>query len=234
MQLALAISQIDPQHNDLLSSNDGRVTALIDASRVCEFDSAALDIALAEYEAGDFQFRRQFEDNSSQNLSFNVMPSRHVNESLTPNQYSVGRRIARVVFNRDYETEMEKSPSHMVFLSALVQWQKLIYLVMCEEHEIVYNPNGKEIFKIWPTDVRCCLPVLVTDEESLHQDTVIFKHESVAKNKWHIEAFSTVNSRLGFLARASVYKIASDSADQSRPRRPRQSEAARRWNDASG
>ncbi len=229
MQLALAISQIDPRHDDLLSSNDGRVTALIDASRVCEFDSAALDSALEEYEAGDLHFRRSFEDKSSQNVSFNVMPSQNVSESLTPNQYSVGRRIARVVFNRDYETEMEKSPSHMVFLSALVQWQKLIYLVMCEEHGVDYNPNGKEIFKIWPTDVRCCLPVLVTDEEGLHQDTVLFKHESVAKNKWNIEAFSTVNSKLGFLARASVYKIASDGEDQSKSsRRPRRARAAHR------
>lgn len=228
MQLALAISQIDPQHNDLLSSNDGRVTALIDASRVCEFDSAALDTALEEYEAGDFQFRRCFEDSSSQNLSFNVMPSRPVSESLTPNQYSVGKRIARVIFNRNYETQMEKSPSHLVFLSALVQWQKLIYLVLCEEHGISYNPNGKEVFKIWPTDVRCCLPVMVTDEESLHQDTVVFKQESIGKNKWQIEAFSTVNSKLGFLARANVYKTASDNADQKPPRRPRKSRTIRR------
>lgn len=226
MQLALAISQIDPQHRDLLSSNDGRVTALIDASRVCEFDSAALDIALAEYEVGDFQFRRCFEDNSTQNLSFNVMPSRPVNESLTPNRYSVGERIARVVFNREYETQMDKSPSHMVFLSALVQWQKLIYLVLCEEHGIAYNPNGKEVFKVWPTDIRCCLPVMVTDEENLYQDTVVFKQKSVGKNKWQIEAFSTVNSKLGFLARANVYKIASDGAAV-QPRRPRQAPRGR-------
>lgn len=206
MQLALAISEITPPLDGLMS-NDGRVTALIDASRVCEFDAAALDKALAAYEAGEFQFRRTFDDNSSQSLSFNVLPNRHVNECLTPNQYSVGRRIARVLFSREYETQMEKSPSHMVFLSALVQWQKLVYLVMCEEHGLEYDPSGPEIFKIWPTDVRCCLPVLVRDEESLFQDAVMSRQEKLADDRWTIEGFSTVNSRLGFLARASVYRI---------------------------
>ncbi len=228
MQLTLSISEIGPQLSDLLSSNCGRVTALIDASRVCEFDSVALDKALEKYEAGDFQFRRTFQDNSLQALSFNVMPNRHVNECLTPNQYSVGNRIARVVFNRDYETQMEKSPSHMVFLSALVQWQKLIYLVMCEEHDVDYNPAGKEQFKIWPTDVRCCLPALVTDEENLHQDTVVFKHDCLDDDKWAVEAFSTVNSRLGFLARALVYRITSKDDDQrDTARRPRQTQRMR-------
>lgn len=223
MQMTLAISQIGPELDELLASNDGRVTALIDASRVCEFDSDALDDALKTYEAGDFNFRRSFKDNSSHTLGFNVMPNKHVHESLAPAEYSVGKRIARVIFNREYDTQMEKSPSHLIFLSALVQWQKLIYLVMCEEHDFPYNPNGKELFKIWPTDVRCCLPVLVRDEEQLHQDTVVFKHERVDENKWMIEAFSTVNTKLGFLARASVYRInsAKTSAQQtaSAPRR---------------
>ncbi|WP_395074675.1 hypothetical protein [Hyphococcus sp.] len=206
--MTLAISEIGPQMDDLLASNDGRVTALIGASKAFEFDATALDDALAAYEAGAYKFHHSFKDESTQNLSFNVMPNRHVNETLSSNEYSVGSRIARVEFNRDYETQMDKSPSHMVFLSALVQWQKLIYLAMCEEHGIDYEAASKEHFKIWPTDVRCCLPVLVREEKGLYQDTVIFKYENVAEDKWIVEAFSTVNSRLGFLARASVYRLA--------------------------
>lgn len=207
MSMTLSISQNGPQLDELLSSNGGRVTALVSASRECEFDARALDRALAAYEAGDYRFNRSYEDGSSQNLSFNVMPDRKVNERLTPNIYSVSEKIARVTFSREYETQMEKSPTHLVFISALVQWQKLIYLIMCEKHGIDYDPAGKERFKVWPTDVRCCLPVLVRDEDSLVQDTVIFKYENVDDAKWVVEAFSTVNARLGFLARASVYSL---------------------------
>jgi hypothetical protein len=205
--MTLSISDIRPKADEFTASNDGRVTALIGGPRKFEFDTTALDFALASYEAGAYGFCRTYKDHSAQKISFNVMPDRQVSESLTPQEYSVGRRIARVVFNREYETQMEKSPSHLVFISALVQWQKLVYLAMCEEHGIDYDPAGRERFKIWPTDIRCFLPVLVREEEGLVQDTVIYKCENASEDKWTVEAFSTVNARLGFLARASVYRL---------------------------
>lgn len=207
MQMTLAISDIKPKTDNLTASNGGRVTALIGESRKFEFDTTALDFALASYDAGAFGFGRTYRDHSAQKISFNVMPDRQVSESLTPEEYSVGRRIARVVFNREYDSRMEKSPSHLVFISALVQWQKLVYLAMCEEHGIDYDPSGREHFKIWPTDIRCFLPVLVREEEGLIQDTVIYRCDSAGEDKWTVEAFSTVNARLGFLARASVYRL---------------------------
>lgn len=152
-------------------------------------------------------FHRIINDSSTQKLAFNVMPSRSVTETLEPSYYSVGDRCARATFSRSYQTEMEKSPTHLILISALIQWQKLIYLMMCEEFGVEYDPSEPETFKIWPTDVSCQIPILVRDEKGLRQDAIISKLEKENLTKWTVEAFSAVNGRIGFVARASVFRI---------------------------
>lgn len=204
-----AIRLLDsPQRSTVTDPSGAHVEALVDSALHSCFDSAALNAALRRYSRIEQEFDLFFGDASSHELAFNVLRGRSVREELTPEKYSIGRRCARVEFSRRYYSDMEKSPSHLIFLSALVQWQKLIYLMMCREFNITYCAADAEMFKVWPTDVRCCVPVMVREERSLRQDTVISTIEPRGASKWNVEAFSVVNERLGFVARATVYRIA--------------------------
>ena len=64
---------------------------------------------------------------------------------------------------------MERSPSHLIFLSTLVHTQKLLYLALCREFGFEYDPNGGESFKMWPTKINVRIPELIEEEEGLVQ-----------------------------------------------------------------
>ncbi len=110
-----------------------------------------------------------FEENHTSHLVFNVMPDRPVTETLTVNRYVVGDRYAEAHFDRSYESSMQNSPSHLIFLSALVHTQKLLYVVLCREFDFDYDPEGTEQFKMWPTKVNVRIPELIKEESGLVQ-----------------------------------------------------------------
>lgn len=170
-------------------------------------DEAALDAAIRRYESGEYSFDRLVVDGSSQQLSFNVMPDKNIEERITPRCYFVGVNIARAIFDRRYETAMEKSPSHVIFLSALVQWQKLLYLIMCHRAGAEYRPQGPERFKIWPTEVRCRMPVMVREESHIKQDAFLSSIEKTGPESWTVEGFAVVNRQIGLVGRAVVQRI---------------------------
>ena len=66
------------------------------------------------------------------------------------------RNRIKAFFDREYKTDMLKSPDHYIFLSALINLQKMIYLLMCRYFKIKYIPSEPEKFKIWPlkTDIQ--------------------------------------------------------------------------------
>ena len=96
-------------------------------------------------------------------LSFNVMPGRPVQERLLIREYRVEDRYAEAHFDREYASSMQNSPSHLIFLSALVHTQKLLYLALCREFGFHYDPDGPERFKIWPTKVEVRIPDVGAD-----------------------------------------------------------------------
>ncbi|MBI1364907.1 MAG: hypothetical protein GC153_02990 [Alphaproteobacteria bacterium] len=190
---------LSPDHGDLVRA------AL--AGPCGGMNEAALSLAVERYVSGDYSFERPILDRSAQKLAFNVMPNRITEERIEPRAYFVGRDIARAVFDRAYETAMDKSPSHVVFLSALVQWQKLIYLIMCHRCGLDYDPDGAERFKIWPTEVLCRMPTLVREEENLTEDAFVSTIETAGADVWRVEGFAVVNRRIGLLGKASVRRI---------------------------
>lgn len=102
-------------------------------------------------------------------LEFNVMPGRPVIEDLRVHQYRRGHRYAEAHFHREYRSAMKASPSHLIFLSALVHTQKLLYVALCREFGFEYDPGGAEKLKMWPTKVECRIPELIDQERDLVQ-----------------------------------------------------------------
>ena len=170
-------------------------------------DERALTAAIDRYKRGDYSFERVVIDGSVQSLAFNVMPGKPVREELTPRCYFVGKDIARAVFDRSYATEMEKSPSHVIFMSALVQWQKLLYLWTCHMTGEVYRPEQAEAFKVWPTQIQCRMPSLVREESNLTQDAFLSRIEETDAGTWTVEGFAIVSRRIGFAGRALIKDI---------------------------
>lgn len=176
-------------------------------------DETALAAALKSYEEGDYAFDKAIFEQSVQNLDFNVMPGKDVCETLKVKGYFVGSSVVRSVFDREYASAMERSPSHVIFLSPLVQFQKLVYLLMCRRFGCEYAADGPELYKVWPTAVDIRLPVLVCETENLIQDVVLSKIETAGVNGWIVEGFSVVNHKIGMLGRAVVYRTPPQRAE---------------------
>lgn len=110
-----------------------------------------------------------FPELHTSHIEFNVMPGRPVAEDLHVREYRRGHRYAEAHFDREYRSSMQASPSHLIFLSALVHTQKLLYLALCDEFGFEYDPTGPEKFKMWPTKVECRIPELIGQEKNLVQ-----------------------------------------------------------------
>ncbi len=193
---ALVEDQVDLVRSALFSARGG------------ELDEEALAAAVSRYERGDYSFNEPIHDQSEQSLSFNAMPGKNIEEVLRPRVYFAGRDVARVVFDRGCETALERGPRHLLFLSALIQWQKLIYIMMSHRLGLGYDLNGPEVLRIWPTEVQCRMPTMIPEDSNLLQDAVMSKLQFTGSGTWTAEGFSVVNRRLGLVGRALITKIA--------------------------
>jgi len=126
--------------------------------------------ALALYAPGAPETLQCFEERHDCRLEFNVMAGRPVTEVLHFRSYEVNEAYARGVFDRTYTSAMKASPSHLVFLTALVHLQKMLYMILCRRWELTYDANGPEQLKIWPTNIEVKVPELVVEEHDLVQE----------------------------------------------------------------
>jgi hypothetical protein len=100
-------------------------------------------------------------------MAFNVMPDKPVEETLFIREYRIWDRYIEATFDRQYVSSMEKSPSHLIFATALAHTQKLLYVYACHEFGVPYDPYGPERFKLWPTKVEVKMPQMVREEADL-------------------------------------------------------------------
>lgn len=161
--------------------------------------------SLPRREAGDPPI--VIRDTSPQELQFNIMPDRPVTETLRPKEYRVWQRCAEAEFNREYFSSMIQSPDHMVFLTALIQVQRITYLCMCFEFQLPYEPHNPERLKIWPTSVNVEMPKMVTTRESLVHSLKITKIRSLADKRFFAESESNVNGIIKIQASAFIYLL---------------------------
>jgi hypothetical protein len=173
--------------------------------------------ALADHESIVAQVRAKRVESASQLepvvekceqlLSFNVMPARPVTETLEIERYRVAPGFAQAEFSRRYSSAMKKSPSHLIFLSALVQMQKLAYLAVGRQLGLRYEPGEAEQLKIWPTRTEVFLPRMVRDEEGLVQTLSVDALEPVADRIFKMTVTSEVSGLLSIAAEAKVYLL---------------------------
>lgn len=111
--------------------------------------------------------QRVIRDDSTVRCAFNVMPGREVEETFFIHEYRLWHRYIEAEFDRKYISQMAHSPSHVVFLTALTHTQKMLYVYMCHELGIPYEPNGPERLKLWPSKVEVRMPKMITSETGI-------------------------------------------------------------------
>lgn len=127
--------------------------------------------------------------------SFNVMPGRPVSETLHVREYRTGERYVEAHFDREYQSSMKASPSHLIFLTALVHTQKMLYLALCREFGLDYDPEGEEVLKMWPTKINVKIPTMIAEEEDLVQKLWIRKLRKVDERTYR----AVIEVRIGTL-----------------------------------
>lgn len=144
------------------------------------------------------------QESASVSLRFNVMPGREVRETIFIHQYSLSSDYIECRFDREYSSEMLNSPDHLIFLSALVHLQKLIYVLICHKLELPYHPDAPERIKIWPYKVSCDIPKLIRDSTGLVQTMQLLAFTKKNDASYNLHCVSSVNGSLGFEAQALV------------------------------
>jgi len=146
-------------------------------------------------------------ENSEQIIQFNVMPNKRVNETLKINRYIVSNNKIQAIFDRSYKTDMLKSPNHFIFLSALVNLQKMIYILMCKHLNIEYSPLESEKLKIWPIKTDVEMNGMIRKKKNVMQDFKVESIEKLANNKYILKGISTSESTIKISGSALIYKL---------------------------
>jgi len=146
-------------------------------------------------------------ENSEQIIQFNVMPNKKVNETLKINRYIVSNNKIQAFFDRNYKTDMLKSPNHFIFLSALVNLQKMIYILMCKHLNIEYSPLEPEKLKIWPIKTDVDMNGMIRKKKNVMQDFKVESIEKLANNKYILKGISTSESTIKISGSALIYKL---------------------------
>jgi len=146
-------------------------------------------------------------DNSTVELSFNVMPDRPVREKLTIKEYRLWHRYAEAVLDREYFSSMEKSPDHLIFLTGCAHSQKLLYVYLNHELGFDYVPHEKERVKYWPTHVDVKMPRMVRQNRDVVQKLSVTRIEWVDGKVAEIDFVSTFNDLVTIEAKGKIYLI---------------------------
>jgi hypothetical protein len=131
-------------------------------------------------------------DTSCCSVVFNVMPGRAVKEDLRIREFRIGADWIEAEFDRSYSSEMLNSPSHLTFIAALIQMQKVTYVYCCYRLGFDPNPILGEHLKIWPTSVTVTMRDLVTEESRLVHRMEFQSFRKLNANKYLAVARSTI------------------------------------------
>jgi hypothetical protein len=136
----------------------------------------------------------RLEARSECSVSFNVMPNRPVREELRIHEYRIGPNWIEAQFDRTYYTSMVNSPTHLTFVAALVQMQKITYVYACRRFGFSSDLRDTEALKIWPTDVQVSMRDLVRDETQLVHRMEFTTFRKLAHRKYLAVATSSIGA----------------------------------------
>ena len=149
-----------------------------------------------------------YQDNTTSSIQFNVLPDSTVSEKLFIREYRVWDRYMEGVFDREYASQMAKSPDHLIFVSGLVHLQKMMYVYVVHKLGFDYDPHGPELVKFWPTDFKLSIRGLIRKKEDLVQKIFV---EGIEKKErsggYEIHGYSKVGNNLHIEGRCPFFII---------------------------
>ncbi|MEM7406359.1 MAG: hypothetical protein AAF458_13760 [Pseudomonadota bacterium] len=140
-------------------------------------------------------------------MQFNVMPDRPVTETLHIREYRIADDYIEAHFDRSYKSSMLKSPSHLIFLSAVAHYQKIIYVYACNRLGLGYDPSGPEVLKIWPTVVNVEMPRMIRNETDLVHRVYFDAFDELAPKRYHLKTHSDVNECVYISGESPLYVL---------------------------
>jgi hypothetical protein len=148
--------------------------------------------SVAYFEDRDFLTLRC---DSECHVHFNVMPNRPVTEDLKAREFRIGSTWIEAEFDRTYHSLMLNSPSHLTFVAALIQMQKVTYVYSC--HRFGFDPDVRqpEVLKVWPTNISITMRDMVTQGERLVHRMDVTAYRKIDERKY----LATAKSRIGAL-----------------------------------
>ena len=144
---------------------------------------------------------------SKSSVLFNVLPNKDVKEDITIKKYILSKRYIEAVFDRNYQSTMRQSPNHLIFLSSLVQLQKMIYVYLCYEFGLSINLKGDEQLKVWPTNLNINMPEMITKNKNISQKIHINSLRKTGNKTYFGKCESTIDDIVSITADALVYII---------------------------
>lgn len=144
------------------------------------------------------------EEETEISLAFNVMPDRPVRETIFIHEYRIGERYIEGDFDRRYFSSMRQSPDHLIFVTALIHQQKLLYALLCHEFGLEYDPHKPEVLKIWPTVIHIEIPKLVRQRDGLIQKLWIDPPVRLREGRYNVNYRTCVGNDMAFELSAYV------------------------------
>ena len=142
--------------------------------------------------------------NDISTLSFNILPNRNVYEKINVKKYILKRRYIEAIFDRDYYSDMLHSPDHLIFLSILIQLQKMIYIYLCYEFNYPFSLEEDEKLKIWPTNINIDMPKMITKNKNISHKIEISSLRKINSNTYFGKCNSSIESIINVKADAMV------------------------------
>ncbi len=149
-----------------------------------------------------------YPEQTTNSVEFNVLPGAKVKEKLFIKEYKIWDQYMEATFDRKYTSQMTKSPDHLIFISALVHLQKMMYVYVTHKLGFSYDPCGPEKVKFWPTNFNIDLTGMVRKKENLVQK--MFVEGIVKKEKsggYEIFGYSKIGDHIYIEGRSPFFII---------------------------
>ena len=146
-------------------------------------------------------------EDSTQNLIFNIMSNSNVQEVLYLKSFRIIDNTIEAKFNREYHSSMIESPDHLIFISALINLQKMLYIYMCNHLGIKYRSNDQEKLKVWPTDLSIKAHKLVTKSTNIYHKLLITDIRKIDSKKYLVNGNSSIEDKIRISGRSLVHII---------------------------
>lgn len=138
---------------------------------------------------------------------FNVMPGKFVEETLFIKEYRIQGNSIEAIYDRQYHSDMARSPDHLIYLTFISHAQKMLYIYLCQHFGFTYEPYGAEKLKFWATKVSTELPKLIRETRDVKQTLEVQSLKELKPNQYHVEVIVKANDVISSRVEGMVYLI---------------------------